>query len=52
MYLFTHTRETPWIADTFIREFDFIQGMLIYNLTNNTYTIDGFTWTEVQTIKK
>ena len=46
-YLIIHNGE-PFYTDWFMAENNFVQGMIVINLRQAEYTIDGTTWIQIK----
>lgn len=46
-FLITHIDFTPFLTNWYDYETHYKQGMVIYDLYTNKYSIDGVTWGEI-----
>lgn len=47
-YLITHPDFPPFLTNWFDYPNHFIEGMVIYDMTDQTYTVDGRNWEDIR----
>jgi hypothetical protein len=46
-YLITHPDEKPFLTNWFDYENNYIENMIVYDLQNATYTVNGIDWIDI-----